>query len=78
MPHFIVEYTDNIKDEANLGKLFEEIHNVLITQNNVFPIGGIRSVNQSCSDFKGYIPVCEIDCILSQLKMLTFFYIRFK
>lgn len=43
MPHFIVEYTDNIKGEANLGKLFEEIHKVLITQNNVFPIGGIRS-----------------------------------
>ncbi|MDI2588674.1 5-carboxymethyl-2-hydroxymuconate Delta-isomerase [Psychrobacillus sp. NEAU-3TGS] len=43
MPHFIVEYTDNIKGETNLGKLFEEIHKVLITQNNVFPIGGIRS-----------------------------------
>ncbi|QFG00722.1 5-carboxymethyl-2-hydroxymuconate Delta-isomerase [Psychrobacillus glaciei] len=43
MPHFIVEYTDNIKDEANLAKLFEEIHKVLIARDTIFPIGGIRS-----------------------------------
>ncbi|WP_313892271.1 5-carboxymethyl-2-hydroxymuconate Delta-isomerase [Psychrobacillus sp.] len=43
MPHFIVEYTDNIKDEANIAKLLEEIHQVLITRNTVFPIGGLRS-----------------------------------
>lgn len=43
MPHFIVEYTDNIKDEANIAKLLEEIHQVLIARNTVFPIGGLRS-----------------------------------
>ncbi len=43
MPHFIVEYTDNIKDEANIEELFEEIHRVLIAQGTIFPIGGIRS-----------------------------------
>jgi 5-carboxymethyl-2-hydroxymuconate isomerase len=43
LPHFIVEYTDNIKDEVNIAKLFEEIHKVLIARDTVFPIGGIRS-----------------------------------
>lgn len=43
MPHFIVEYTDNIKDEVKLEKLFEEIHKVLIARDTVFPIGGLRS-----------------------------------
>jgi 5-carboxymethyl-2-hydroxymuconate isomerase len=43
LPHFIVEYTDNIKNEANISKLFEEIHKVLIARDPVFPIGGIRS-----------------------------------
>jgi 5-carboxymethyl-2-hydroxymuconate isomerase len=43
LPHFIVEYTDNIKEEVNIEKLFEEIHKVLIARNTIFPIGGIRS-----------------------------------
>ena len=43
LPHFIVEYTDNIKEEVNLTKLFEEVHQVLIARNTIFPIGGIRS-----------------------------------
>lgn len=43
LPHFIVEYTDNIKNEANISKLFEKIHKVLIARDPVFPIGGIRS-----------------------------------
>jgi 5-carboxymethyl-2-hydroxymuconate isomerase len=38
-----VEYTDNIKEEANLPKLFEEIHKVFIERDTIFPIGGIRS-----------------------------------
>jgi len=43
LPHFIVEYTDNIKDEADIDKLFEEIHKVFIARDTIFPIGGIRS-----------------------------------
>jgi len=43
LPHFIVEYTVNIKNEANIAKLFEEIHKVLIARDTIFPIGGIRS-----------------------------------
>ncbi|WP_391205333.1 5-carboxymethyl-2-hydroxymuconate Delta-isomerase [Psychrobacillus sp. L4] len=52
MPHFIVEYTDNIKDEANLAKLFEEIHQVLIARDTIFPIGGIRSRAIELKDYR--------------------------
>lgn len=43
MPHFIVEYTDNIKEEANIKQLLEEIHKVLMARDTIFPIGGLRS-----------------------------------
>ncbi|RST74283.1 5-carboxymethyl-2-hydroxymuconate Delta-isomerase [Siminovitchia acidinfaciens] len=43
MPHVIVEYTDNIKEEANIGVLLEKINWSMIDSGGVFPIGGIRS-----------------------------------
>ena len=43
MPHIIVEYTDNIKNEARLPELLKKLHNVLIARPTIFPIGGIRS-----------------------------------
>lgn len=43
MPHFIVEYTSNIKDEARISQLLAKANEVLIAQGGVFPIGGIRS-----------------------------------
>ncbi|MGB2993712.1 MAG: 5-carboxymethyl-2-hydroxymuconate Delta-isomerase [Paenisporosarcina sp.] len=52
MPHFIVEYTDNIKNEANISKLFEEINKVLIARDTVFPIGGIRSRAIEVNDYR--------------------------
>jgi 5-carboxymethyl-2-hydroxymuconate isomerase len=52
LPHFIVEYTDNIKNEANIAKLFEEIHKVLIARDTIFPIGGIRSRAIEVNDYR--------------------------
>ena len=43
MPHFIVEYTDNIKDEADIPGLLRKVNAVLIAQGGVFPTGAIRS-----------------------------------
>lgn len=43
MPHFIIEYTDNIKDDIQLDVLFKHIHDVLISYSSIFPVGGIRS-----------------------------------
>ena len=52
LPHFIVEYTDNIKNEANIAKLFEEIHKVLIARDTIFPVGGIRSRAIEVHDYR--------------------------
>ncbi|NGP57941.1 5-carboxymethyl-2-hydroxymuconate Delta-isomerase [Paenibacillus thiaminolyticus] len=43
MPHIIVEYTSNIKEEANIPSLLQTIHRVLLARRDSFPIGGIRS-----------------------------------
>lgn len=43
MPHVIVEYTDNIKEEAQIGVLLKQINQSLIDSGGVFPIAGIRS-----------------------------------
>jgi 5-carboxymethyl-2-hydroxymuconate isomerase len=43
MPHFILEYTDNIKEETNIPDLLKKINHVLILRSDIFPIGGIRS-----------------------------------
>lgn len=52
MPHFILEYTDNIKSEANISSLFEKIHQVLIDRGSHFPIGGIRSRAFEIHDYR--------------------------
>jgi 5-carboxymethyl-2-hydroxymuconate isomerase len=39
MPHFIVEYTDNIKAAADIPGLLKKVNEVLIAQGGVFPIG---------------------------------------
>jgi len=43
MPHFIVEYTDNIKSEADIPGLLNKVNEVLIAHSDIFPVGGIRS-----------------------------------
>ncbi|CAM3069023.1 5-carboxymethyl-2-hydroxymuconate Delta-isomerase [Filibacter tadaridae] len=52
MPHFIVEYTDNIKDEMNIVELFEKVHEILIARHTIFPIGGIRSRAIELKDYR--------------------------
>ncbi|HJW05756.1 MAG TPA: 5-carboxymethyl-2-hydroxymuconate Delta-isomerase [Rhodanobacter sp.] len=42
MPHFIVECTDNIREQADLPALFKKAHEYL-AGTGLFPIGGIRS-----------------------------------
>ncbi|MEX2461553.1 MAG: 5-carboxymethyl-2-hydroxymuconate Delta-isomerase [Paenibacillaceae bacterium] len=52
MPHIIIEYTDNIKAEANIPALLEKINNVLISRSDIFPIGGIRSRAIELHDYR--------------------------
>ncbi len=43
MPHLIYEYTDNLGDEADIKGLLRKSNQILIAQEGVFPIGGVRS-----------------------------------
>jgi 5-carboxymethyl-2-hydroxymuconate isomerase len=43
MPHLTFEYTANLEAEGDLPGLLEKANAVLIAQQGVFPIGGIRS-----------------------------------
>ena len=43
MPHLVFEYTANLEPEGDLPGLLEKANAVLIAQDGVFPIGGIRS-----------------------------------
>src|SRR5262249_29148237 len=52
MPHITVEYTANLKPEADIPGLLAKINDVLIAQNGVFPVGGIRSRAIELSDFR--------------------------
>lgn len=52
MPHFIVEYTDNLKDEVKMAELFEKIHEVMIARGSIFPIGGLRSRAIELKDYR--------------------------
>lgn len=52
MPHIIVEYTDNIKSEANIPHLLEKLNEVLIERNQIYPVGGIRSRALELKDYR--------------------------
>jgi 5-carboxymethyl-2-hydroxymuconate isomerase len=52
MAHLIIEYTSNIKAEADLANLLRKANAVIIAQNGVFPIGGIRSRALELTDYR--------------------------
>jgi 5-carboxymethyl-2-hydroxymuconate isomerase len=51
MPHLIYEYTDNLGDEADIPGLLRKASQVLIDQQGVFPIGGIRVRAHRLADY---------------------------
>lgn len=52
MPHVIIEYTDNIKERANIPDLLQKINDSLVAKGDVFPIGGIRSRAIELKDYR--------------------------
>lgn len=42
MPHFIVEYTANLKEETDIPALLKKITETISARGDVFPIGGLR------------------------------------
>ncbi|SHG43741.1 5-carboxymethyl-2-hydroxymuconate Delta-isomerase [Ornithinibacillus halophilus] len=51
MPHIIVEYTENLKEEGNIPALLQKINESLIAEGGLFPVGGIRSRAICLQDF---------------------------
>jgi len=52
VPHFIVEYTDNIAQRADIPSLLSKASATLAAQNGVFPLGGIRARAIECRDYR--------------------------
>ena len=50
MPHFILEYSANIKDDLDLDGLFRSLHETAL-ETGVFPLGGIRFRAVRCDDY---------------------------
>ncbi|MFD2132525.1 5-carboxymethyl-2-hydroxymuconate Delta-isomerase [Pseudogracilibacillus auburnensis] len=43
MPHLIIEYTDNIKEDVNIPQLLKKANDSLLQHRDIIPIGGLRS-----------------------------------
>lgn len=52
MPHFILEYTDNLKAEGDIPGVLKKVVGVLIDQNGAFPIGGLRARAIELADYE--------------------------
>ncbi|GGA66386.1 5-carboxymethyl-2-hydroxymuconate Delta-isomerase [Ornithinibacillus halotolerans] len=51
MPHIIVEYTDNLKQDGDIKGLLKKINEAVIAEGDAFPIGGIRSRAVELTDY---------------------------
>lgn len=51
MPHLIIEYTDNIKEEANIPQLLKKVNEALLTHSDIIPIGGLRTRAVELKDY---------------------------
>lgn len=55
MPHVVIEYTENLRAEADIAHLLKKTNTLLIEQRSetgpVFPMGGIRSRAVLLSDY---------------------------
>ena len=51
MPHFIVEYSDNLHEKLDFQPLFKALHEYVVST-GAFPIGGVRSRAIRCYDYR--------------------------
>ena len=51
MPHFYIEYTNNIKAEGDIPSLLKKVNHTLLSHSNIIPIGGIRSRAIELTDY---------------------------
>ncbi|WP_028303404.1 5-carboxymethyl-2-hydroxymuconate Delta-isomerase [Oceanospirillum maris] len=51
MPHFIVEYSDNLHEQLDFQSLFKSLHEYVVST-GAFPLGGVRSRAIRCYDYR--------------------------
>ncbi|PAV28884.1 5-carboxymethyl-2-hydroxymuconate isomerase [Virgibacillus profundi] len=42
MPHFYIEYTNNLKTEADIPQLLQTVNEVFRSHNHIIPVAGLR------------------------------------
>ena len=52
MAHLTIEYTANIKEQAQLAELLRKANDVILSQEGVFPPGGVRSRALELADYR--------------------------
>lgn len=43
MPHVIIEYTDNLREDGNIPRMLQSVNDALLAHDDVIPIGGLRT-----------------------------------
>lgn len=51
MPHLYIEYTSNIKEEADIPGLLQRVNHTLLSHKDIIPIGGLRSRAIELTDY---------------------------
>ncbi|HEX6593975.1 MAG TPA: 5-carboxymethyl-2-hydroxymuconate Delta-isomerase [Bacillota bacterium] len=51
MPHVVIEYTDNIKEEANIPQLLKKVNEVLLSHRDLIRSGGLRTRAIQLTDY---------------------------
>lgn len=51
MPHLYIEYTRNIREEAEIPQLLQKVNQALLFYRDIIPIGGLRSRAIELTDY---------------------------
>ena len=51
MPHFVVEYSENLHEQLDFQELFSSLHQYIVSTGH-FPLAGVRSRAIKCHDYR--------------------------
>ncbi|MDO6451178.1 5-carboxymethyl-2-hydroxymuconate Delta-isomerase [Oceanobacillus profundus] len=52
MPHLIIEYTANLKEETDIPGLLKKVNDSLLSYSAIIPIGGLRTRAIELNDYR--------------------------
>ncbi|MFP3488422.1 5-carboxymethyl-2-hydroxymuconate Delta-isomerase [Staphylococcus sp. SIMBA_130] len=52
MPHLIIEYTANLKEETDIPGLLKKVNDSLLSHSAIIPIGGLRTRAIELNDYR--------------------------